>query len=131
MMFFDVTDMKTYAKGAAFERELMHYLRYKGLAVVRQAGSGGETTPVDILALKQGMVLAIECKNHAEKPRLPAERVQRFTDWCRLAGAIGLLAWKKPGGNWLFLRLEDAAGGRYEDESWLELEQLLGAFLIR
>ena len=122
--------MKTYAKGARFERELMHYLRYKNFAVARQASSGGTVTPVDILALRKGLILAIECKNHTEKPRLPAERIARFTEWCTLAGAIGLLAWKKPGGDWVFLRMEDAEQGLYGDEYWFVLDQLLKAFLI-
>ncbi len=128
--------IKTGAKGARFERDLLRFLDYKGFAVMRAPSSGGELSPLDIVAIKGGLVLAIEAKNHSAKPRLDGEKVRRMGEWCGRAGAIGILAWKKPRGAlpfpkqgmWLFLPFADAAAGRYADENWVPMELFLKAF---
>lgn len=121
--------MKTYAKGARAENELLHFLNYHGFACLRQASSGGYLTPVDIVAMKKGLVLAIECKAHQKKPKLQKDKLKRFAEWCEKAGAIGLLGWRTTG-KWLFLRIKDAEKGNYEDENWIEMENLLKVFGI-
>lgn len=121
--------MKTYAKGFRAEREILHFLNNKGLSCVRQASSGGHLSPVDIVAIKNGLILGLECKNHARKPRLAKDQMERFSSWCKNAGAIGFLAWRNSG-KWLFLKICDAEAGNYEDNRWIEMEDLLSAFGI-
>ncbi len=121
--------MKTYAKGFRAEREILHFFNSKGLSCVRQASSGGHISPVDIVAMKQGLIIALECKNHQKKPRLAKDQLQRFSGWCRGAGAIGFLAWRNSG-QWLFLKISDAEAGNYEDGRWIEMKNLLTAFGI-
>ena len=116
--------MKTYAKGASFERDLLHYLNSRGFSVIRAASSGGYLTPVDVVAIKNSMILGIECKNHATKPKLEKEKALAFKEWCEKAGAFGFLAWKNKT-KWLFLTLKNVEENKYEDENWIELHRLL------
>lgn len=121
--------MKTYAKGARNERELLHFLNYKGFSCVRAASSGGYLSPVDVVAIKDGRVLGLEIKAWTKKPKLERKKLERFKKWCKNAGAMGFLAWRTRG-KWLFLRLEDAEAKRYDDENWIEMERFLEALMI-
>jgi len=121
--------MKAYAKGARYERELLHFLNYKGFSCMRAPSSGGVISPVDIVAIKKGLILGIECKAHAKKPKLDRERLVRLKEWCAKAGALGFLAWYN-NKKWLFLRLEDAGLNKYEDDNWIERDTLLNAMGI-
>ncbi len=122
--------MKTYAKGARAESELLHYLNSKGFAVIRAPSSGGEMSPVDVVAIKRSLIIAFECKNHAKKPKLPKDRVDRLKEWCDKAGAICFLGWRTTG-KWLFLQLKYVLENRYEDENWIEMDSLLEALDFR
>ncbi|MEM5812098.1 MAG: hypothetical protein QXN71_00495 [Candidatus Aenigmatarchaeota archaeon] len=119
--------IKTYAKGSRFERELIHFLNYKGFAVARVPSSGGFLSPLDIIAIKKGLVIAIECKAWDKLPKPSKKQLAHFREWVDKAQAIGFIAWKKPGGKWLFLRLEDAEKNHYEEENWLPMENVLNA----
>lgn len=119
--------MKTYQKGASFERDVMHFLNAKGFSVCRSGGSGGYLTPVDIVAIKKGLVLGLELKNHSKKPKLEKKKIQSFKEWCEKAGAFGFLAWKNKT-KWLFLQLKHAEQNRYEDENWIEMHRMLEIF---
>lgn len=121
--------MKTYAKGARAEREILHFLNYKGFSVCRIPSSGGYMTPADIIAMKGGLIIALECKNYSKKPRLEKKKLKRFKEWCQRAGAIGFLAWRNSS-RWLFLKISDAEAGNYEDGKWIEMKNLLSAFGI-
>ncbi|MCK4497191.1 MAG: hypothetical protein KAU24_03290 [Candidatus Aenigmarchaeota archaeon] len=119
--------MKFYRKGVRFERELIHFLNYKGFSVSRTASSGGYLYPVDIVALKRGLILAFECKAHKNKPKLQKDKLKKFKDWCKNGGAMGFLAWRAPKNRWLFLRIEDAEKNNYADENWIGMENFLKA----
>jgi Holliday junction resolvase len=121
--------MKTYAKGARNERELLHFLNYKGFSCVRAASSGGHLTPVDIVAMKNGRVLCLEIKAWAKKPKLERKKLERFKNWCENAGAMGFLAWRARN-EWLFLPLKDAENNRYEDENWIAMENFMNVMMI-
>jgi len=118
------------AKGAAFERELLQFLHAKEFSVLRAPSSGGYFYPVDIVAIKKNKVLAFECKNYRTKPRLNNKQFTAFRNWCIRAGAIGFLAWRTPKNEWKFLRMEDAAEKRYEDENWFEMPALEKCFMF-
>lgn len=122
--------IKTYAKGYKFERDLLKYLHYKDFSVCRIASSGGRYTPTDIIAIKNGTVLAIECKSWSKKPKLRKDKTVKFKKWCERAGAHGLLAWKQTGNTWKFLPLKDVEASNYQDENWLSLEDIKKVFMI-
>jgi len=123
--------MKIYRKGSQFERDLIHFLNYKGFAVARVPSSGGFLSPMDVIAIKKNLVLAIECKAWDRRPKLQKDQLTHFRDWVNKAGAIGFVAWKKPRNIWLFLRLEDAESNHYEEENWLPMENVLNALDFR
>ncbi len=55
--------MTFYRKGADFERSLVRDLWENGFAAIRAAGSGSAPLPIpDIIAMKDGRVIIIECK---------------------------------------------------------------------
>ncbi len=129
--------MKTYAKGSRAEREILHYLNHKGFSCVRVPSSGGFISPLDVLAIKKGLILAFEIKNHKTKPRLNKKQLSSFSEWCRRAGALGFVAWRRTtppnltaSERWLFLRINDAEQGNYEDDNWIERNMLLNALDI-
>ena len=129
--------IKTYSKGSRAERELAHFLNHKGFATLRVPSSGGFLSPLDVVAIKNGLVLAFEIKSHKTKPRLRKEQLKAFSDWCKKAGAMGFVAWRRTEASenevldasrrWLFLRTEDASNSRYEDDNWIERDMLLRA----
>lgn len=63
--------MTRYAGGAAFEREVRAHLETEGYWCIRAAGSKGKA---DLLAIKPGQVLIIQCKRDGKCP--PAERAE-------------------------------------------------------
>ncbi len=118
--------MHFYRKGVRAEYEWLKFLIYKGFATIRAPSSGGKNSPIDVVAMKKGLILAFEIKNHKKMPKLPKNRLDMLNEWCVKSGAIGLLAWRNKG-QWLFLATKDAAEKRYELENWLDIERLLQA----
>lgn len=79
-----------YKLGAAFERATSHRLGEDGYELVRSAGS---KTKVDLVAVKTGHVLFVQCKRNGKLP--PAERVALLRLASLLPGvALPLLAYK-------------------------------------
>jgi Holliday junction resolvase len=98
--------MPRYRKGANAERELIRLLFGRGLAVLRVAGSGKTPLPSpDIVAMRPGLQLAIECKAW-DKPYLSLAHAQmsELREWSRMAGAELYIAWKIPRKGWCFLK---------------------------
>lgn len=118
--------MPSYRKGVSSERELVHLLNSRGFSVMRAPSSGGSAYPLDVVALKKGMILAFEIKTWNRKPYLEAVQVNAFREWCERAGAMGFLGWRSRG-KWLFLRIEDIIAGNYKDENWISMENFLRA----
>lgn len=123
--------MNFYRKGARFERELIHFLNYKGFSVSRTASSGGCLYPVDIIAIRRGLILAFECKAHKTKPRLNRKKFEGFRKWCDNAGAIGFLAWRAPQNRWLFLGMNHIEKSNYSDDNWIEMDNFLKAVNLK
>jgi len=112
--------MKTYAKGSRNEREILHILHCRGFRCIRAASSGGFFSPVDVVAIKKGLILGLECKAWARMPHLEKKKARAFIEWCEGAGALGFLAWRTTG-KWLFLSMKNVGAGDYAETNWLEM----------
>lgn len=55
-----------YERGSAFERRVGAHLHARGYEVFRAAGSRGKA---DVLAIRPGQILLIQCKRNGEIPR--------------------------------------------------------------
>ena len=116
----------TYAKGVFYERDLIRILGEEGFSTLRVAGSG-HSSPADILAIRRGKILVVECKAHKNKPRLPQDKVREMKEFCERAGALGVLAWRAPKQGWKFLTIEQLEAKQYEDKHWMDQKQLMEA----
>ena len=98
--------MAYYKKGANAERELIHMLYKRGMAVLRVAGSGKTSLPSpDVVALKPGLQLAIECKAWNKKHlSISNAQMQELYKWSKMAGSELYIAWKIPRKGWRFLK---------------------------
>jgi Holliday junction resolvase len=82
-----------YRNGADLERAVKHHLEDDGYQLVIK--SGGSKGKVDVIALKPGQVLLIQCKRSGTMS--PADRIALRSLACNL-GAVPLLArWIKDG----------------------------------
>jgi Holliday junction resolvase len=95
-----------YDKGASAERELIHTLFERGFAVLRVAGSGVSPLPSpDVVALKDGKILAFECKAwKGTHLAIPVQTMRDEINWAAVAGAEFYIGWKIPREGWLFVR---------------------------
>jgi Holliday junction resolvase len=94
------------SKGPNAERELMHLFFKAGFSVVRIAGSGTSPLPApDIIALKKGRIIAVECKaRKAKNLAITVQQMQELLAWARRAGAEPFVGWKIPRKSWIFLK---------------------------
>lgn len=118
--------IKTYIKGARAERELAKKLKKRGFSVIRAAGSGGNISTPDLVAIKDGRILAFECKAWKTKPRLKKEEYKELVKWCKNSKAFGFMAWKNSTG-WLFFDSKKMKK-KYIEEDGLTFNDLM--FLI-
>ena len=126
--------LNAYSKGSRAERELAHFLNHKGFATLRVPSSGGFLSPLDVVAIRKGQVLAFEIKSHAKKPRLKKDQLERFSGWCKKANAFGFIVWRRTSSEdneplsasqrWLFLPIESAEKNDYSEERWVERDIL-------
>lgn len=96
-----------YSRGADFERRTARNMESFGYVTVRSAGSH---SPADIIALRGGDAVAIQCKRDG---RLDPDEWNEFWEWCRKGGAIPILASKGPRGSGIiYSRLTSRKDGR-------------------
>ena len=99
--------MTRYNKGANAERELLQLLHHAGLAVCRAAGSGRGKQDIptpDAVALSRGKIYAFECKAwRASSLHISHAQMGELEEWCALAGAELVIAWKIPQRGWRFM----------------------------
>jgi len=75
----------SYAKGARFERRVKRALEDRGYFVIRASSS----KPIDLVCIKNGEVLLIECKLRARSiGRRALEEVRRISERTRVRGLI-------------------------------------------
>ncbi|NOX71862.1 MAG: hypothetical protein GXO64_04165 [Candidatus Micrarchaeota archaeon] len=114
-----------YMRGAHYERELLYILYGKGFAVVRSAGSGGNVSVPDIIGIKNGQILAFECKAWANEPRIRPEKREDMIQWCEKAGAYGFVAWRNEN-KWKFKNIKDIKNKEIE---WMDMATFFSIFI--
>ncbi len=100
--------MHRYIKGARSERELINTLYEKSYSVMRSAGSGVNSLSPDIIAFKDGVGFAFECKAW-NKGRLAIEP-EKFEDlkkWEQNTKMNTMIAWRMNGKGWFFIKLDE------------------------
>lgn len=98
--------MVYHSKGANAERELMRLFFEVGFSVVRIAGSGVSPLPApDIIALKNGRIIAVECKaRKAKNLAIDVRQMHDLIEWANTAGGEAFVGWKVPRKGWFFLK---------------------------
>jgi len=96
-------------KGSNAERELIHLFWANKWAACRVAGSGRQNYPApDVIANKQGINLAIECKaTKSNSQYLEKREVEELKQYALLAGARALIALRFNHTPWIFLNPDD------------------------
>lgn len=82
--------MTSYRRGRKFEWDVRDDLADNGYAVVRAAGSKGDTK-VDLVAFKPGQQLLVQCKGSGRCDPAEWDRLYEVAGW---VGAVPLLAEK-------------------------------------
>jgi holliday junction resolvase Hjr len=97
--------MKNKSKGSNAERELLFKLYDRGFAVVRVAGSGCSTLPTpDIIAVKNKLTIAIECKTKkGEYLNIKESQIQELITWENMAKCKSYVAWRVSKDCWYFI----------------------------
>jgi Holliday junction resolvase len=83
--------MSNYKRGRNFEYEVRDYYRALGYYVVRSANSKGLA---DLVALKKGEVLLIQCKLNG---LIGSKERKEFVELAEKVGAKPIIAWKEHG----------------------------------
>lgn len=93
-------------KGSNAERELIHRFWEKGWTACRVAGSGSMKHPSpDIIALKEGRSIAIECKATREKYKyLKKEEIMQLMEYSILSNSTPYIALRFLNEDWMFLK---------------------------
>ena len=104
--------MHRYVKGARSERELLNKFYELGYSVMRAAGSGVNALGPDIIAMRKGVCLSIECKAW-DKGSLSLEPDQylKLIEWERNTDGLTFVAWKIKNKGWYFIRLGEFSKG--------------------
>lgn len=82
--------MTNYARGATFERAVLHDMERHGYHAIRAAGSH---TPADVYCIGNGRVVYIQCKLDG---RLRVAEWNEFLAYCSEVGAVPIVAYKEP-----------------------------------
>ncbi|KUF18419.1 restriction endonuclease [Streptomyces silvensis] len=110
-----------YARGRDLEHRVRNHLREQGYEVLRTAGSKSK---VDLVALKSGQMLFVQCKRSGALP--PAEW-NGLWDLAQMVGAVPVLAEQLARGRryWRLTARKDQPGKRQPMEE-LKLDELAG-----
>ncbi|MGC8676158.1 MAG: Holliday junction resolvase Hjc [Candidatus Micrarchaeia archaeon] len=104
--------MSNYAKGARTERELFALLTAKGYSVIRSAGSGVNAISPDLIAIKDGKLVSIECKAwNKSSLSLDNEQYEKLVEWQSNTSFPTFVAWRMNGKGWFFIKLEEFEKG--------------------
>jgi Holliday junction resolvase len=100
--------LRRYQKGAHAERELLEILHKRGYAVIRAAGSGVSGIGPDVVAIKDHLGLAFECKAHESAALgFDQDHYNKISEWQHKSGYLTYIAWRMNNKGWYFLMLDD------------------------
>ena len=122
--------VKSYAKGYSGERQMVYKLASLGFMAIRAPRSGriGLPSP-DIVAIKNGKMLVIECKSRKGAFTVEQEQMSELKAW-QDHGALALIAWKQSYKGWSFLHLSDVSanngniGKKFAAEKGFQFEKI-------
>ncbi len=102
-----------YVKGARSERELRDKLHEMGYSVIRSAGSGVDALSPDLIALKNGKAICIECKAwDSGSIALDDEQYVKLLELAKNTSFPTYVAWRMPREGWYFIALEEFTQGK-------------------
>lgn len=78
-----------YKKGRRFEYTVKNYLKSKGFWTLRSPGSAG---PVDLIAIKKGLILLVQCKCRPGLSKMEKEELLRLSE---STGSKPILAYRE------------------------------------
>ncbi len=105
--------MTRYDKGARSERELLNMLDQKGYSVLRSAGSGVNALSPDLIALRKGKGLVIECKAWEKSSlSLAPEQFEKILEWETRTEFPTFVAWRMNGMGWFFIKPAEFVRGK-------------------
>lgn len=124
-----------YAKGARTERELLKVLHEKGFSVMRGAGSGINTLSPDIIAIKEGIGYAFECKAwDNDNLSIENDRFEGLVNWERNTKMNTFIAWRMNGNGWFFIKLhemkENAKTKTMTKKTTIEINRRLESIIV-
>lgn len=103
-----VAKLNRYSKGARSERELLHLLYDNGYSVIRSAGSGVNSISPDLLGIKAGKGIALECKAWDRGSiSIEKEKFVSLVKWRDNTGMDTYIAWRMSGSGWFFITLDE------------------------
>jgi Holliday junction resolvase len=104
--------IRRYEKGARSERELLNVLDQKGYSVIRSAGSGVNAISPDIIAIRKGRCVSVECKAwERESLALDAEQYAKLVWWRDNTEFPTYVGWRMNGAGWYFIELSEFEKG--------------------
>lgn len=105
--------MQRYVKGARSERELLNRFYDKGFSVLRSAGSGVNALGPDIIAIRNKVCIAIECKAW-ERGSLSLDEDQfvKLIEWEKTTAFPTFVAWRVNNKGWFFIKLNEFTRGK-------------------
>ncbi len=121
-------------KGARSERELLNIFYNMGYSVLRSAGSGVNSLGPDIIAIKDKVCIAIECKAW-EKNRLSIDMdgYKKLYEWEQNTKFPTYIAWRMNGKGWFFIKLDELKQGEKDYSitriKVLEMNRILDSIL--
>lgn len=99
-------------KGARSERELLNKFYELGYSVIRAAGSGVNALGPDIIAMKKGTCLSIECKAWSRGSlSLEPDQFLKLVEWEKNTDGQTFVAWKVDYKGWYFIKLDEFSKG--------------------
>jgi len=109
--------LQRYAKGARAERELLGILDAKGWSVTRSAGSGVNAISPDLIAIKGGKCVSIECKAwDSTSLALDGDQYRKLLYWRDNGAFPTFVAWRMKGEGWYFIELGEFEKG--DTDNW-------------
>ncbi len=103
-----IGDMLRYAKGARAERELLSKFQEMGYSIIRSAGSGVNSVSPDVIAIKNGRGISLECKAWDKGSiAIELDKFSALNEWEKNTLMATYIAWRMNNEGWYFIKLDE------------------------